>query len=145
MNSTHQTPVLTAELRTLLDEHAKIQLEIDAEMEALRPDGFVLSEHKKRKLRLKEGIVELLKTLPLSQFGPVNSALYAKTDAELQKELECRERAHRRRADRVGPGAFELVALAAAMRDVQLEIDRRELEAMFASEEQLEMSLEVAA
>lgn len=145
MDPTHQTPIFTEELRELLDKHTTVQAKIDAEMGNVRPDDSVLSELKKRKLALKDEMQTLLRLLPPSQFAPVNPVLYAKTGAELQQELLRRQRAHRRRADRVGQGAFELVALASAVREVDLEIDRRELEAMFASEVQLEMSLEVAA
>lgn len=145
MDSTHKTPILTEELRELLGKHTKVQAEINAEMGNVRPDDSVLSGLKKRKLAFKDKMQMLLRQLPPSQFAPVNPALYAKTDAELQQELLRRQRAYRRRADRVGQGAFELVALTSAVREVDLEIERRELEAMVASEVQLEMPLEVAA
>lgn len=144
MTSSHQIPILSKQIRVLLGEHTKVQTQINDEKRNLRPNDSLLSVLKKRKLALKDRIQILFSQQPPSQFAPMQPELYVMTNEELRHELTRREHAHSRRADLVGSTSFELVALAAAVRDAALERDRRDLEIMSASDE-TENLLEVAA
>jgi uncharacterized protein YdcH (DUF465 family) len=123
--------ILTEELRKLAAEHTQLEQAIK---DANPHDEQEIKRLKKQKVLLKDKMAAMIKSLPRVQFLPTDPKLFALTDSELQLELSKRQRMLNRRKERVGERAAELTILQSKLRDVELEIDRRELEAMFAEE-----------
>lgn len=138
-------PILTEELRASVEEHRAVQVAIDAEMKRLRPDYEAIATKKREKLRLKDVVWGLFKMLPPSQFSPISPALFVMNDLELARECKSRARDVGRTNLRVGPTSTELAKKRADLRDVELEIDRRALEKIFAAAEEEVAAESVAA
>ncbi len=134
MDFSTRAPVVKDELRGFIQMHAELETMISAESQQRVPDQRTITCLKKQKLQLKDKMQRALAALPHSEFRPVDAKLFAMTDKELSSEHAKRSRALRRREQHVDPTSSELVQLRAAVAEVQFEIDRRELEALFSDE-----------